>query len=182
MNKKSTTHRLNADKLARLWNVGADASEKDKKADPIQRRSELLRDWLASTLPLDPDLDKLLPAVLMRLFRELKPFAGETFSSLLRDPETDISTIKKIKKFSRKMVESARSEAEHDAAAAVYYAAIASALVYHDHKITSFSYEQLEDFFASLTDKTWLTRDLTELFKKAHKLCRKRAKGKRTKD
>jgi hypothetical protein len=175
-NKKSTAHGLSTDKLARLWNVGADTSEKDSKADPIQRRSELLRDWLESTLPRDPELDKLLPVVLMRLFRELKPFTGETFGSLLKDPETDISTIKKIKDFSRKMVESAKSESEHDAAAVIYYAAIASALVFHDQRITSFSHTKLKDSFAEMIKNTWLTSDLVKLFVDAQKLCRKREK------
>ena len=181
-NKKSSAHELNAAKLARLWNVGTDTSENDNKADSIQRRSELLRDWLESTLPHDPDLEKLLPVVLMRLFRELKPFTGETFGSLLKDPETDISTIKKIKDFSRKMVESAKSEAEHDAAAVIYYAAIASALVFHDQRITSFSHTKLRDSFAEMIQNTWLTSDLVKLFVEAQKLCKEKVKDKTEKD
>lgn len=179
MGKKSTTHGLSASKLAQLWKIGADTHEEEKKADPIQRRAELLRDWLAGTLPLDPAVAELLPAVLMRLFRELRPFAGETFGSLLKDPETNITTIKKIKNFSKRIVESAKSEAEHDAAAAIYYAAIASALVFHGQKITTFSYDKLKDSFSALIRNTWLTPDLVKLLREAHKQCKKNAKHKR---
>ena len=179
MNEESTTSGLNAEKLRRIWDIGSDEVAKGPELDPDEKRAALLRDWLSNALPLDPDLADLLPTVLSRLFRDLKPFVGESFKSLILDPDTDISAIKKIKDFGKKLVESVESEAEHDAAATIYYAAIASALAHHDRKITSFSYEQLRDFFSSMADKTWLTRDLQRLFKKAHVLCHKRAKGKR---
>jgi len=176
MDKESTTHGLSAEKLRQIWDIGSDVDQDNAEIEPDLKRAELLRDWLTCTLPPDKELADLLPALLMRLFRELRPFAGESFASLLQDPQTDISLIAKIKDLSKKLVESAKSAAERDAAAAIYYSAIASALVFHDRKITSFSYERLAQSFSSLSDKRWLTPETGQLIDSACKLSRKRIK------
>jgi hypothetical protein len=184
MSKEPSSFDLSPEKLARLWSVGSDVNKDEDEVDQEQKKAELLRDWLESALPLDPALAELLPTVLMRMFRELRPFAGESFNSLLLDPETDVSALKKIKSFSKKLVEAAKSEAEHDAAAAIYYAAIASVLVFHNQRITTFSYESLADSFSTSVENNWLTPGLVELFKKAGEFCQKKAgrRGRKTQD
>ncbi len=107
MSKEPSSFDLSPEKLARLWSVGSDVNKDEDEVDQEQKKAELLRDWLESALPLDPALAELLPTVLMRMFRELRPFAGESFNSLLLDPETDVSALKKIKSFSKKLVEAA---------------------------------------------------------------------------
>lgn len=174
MKKKSSTFGLSSEKLARLLNIGSDTSRAKSQADQEQRKAELLRDWLSASLPLDVALVESLPKVLARVCRQLQPLARESFGNLLQDPGVDIAAIKKIKDCSKKLVKSAKSEAEHDAAAAIYYAAIANALVFHEQRITSFSYESLEDTFSELTENSWLSPELVRLFKKAQKLCRKK--------
>ena len=86
--------------------------------------------------------------------------------------------VEKIKDYSKKLVISAKSDAEHDAATAVYFAAIASALISHDRKITTFSYKSLDESFSRLTNEKWITEDIAELFSRACRVCRQKSKGK----
>lgn len=174
MDKESTVFGLSPEQLARLLKIGSDTSQADSKVDQEQKKVELLHDWLAARLPLETALVESLPKILRRLRQELRPLEGKSFGDLLKEPNTDIAAIEKIKEYSKKMVASAKSEAEHDAAAAIYYAAIASALVYHNKTITKFSYKNLRDSFSALSGQAWLNPDLAALFEEARKLCQEK--------
>jgi hypothetical protein len=178
MERESTTFGLSPEKLARLLNIGSDASQAEDKVGPEQKKAELLHDWLAATLPADAALVESLPKIVGRLCRRLLPLVGEPFGNLLQNPKTDVAVIKKIKDYSKKMVASARSETEHDAATAIYYAAIASALVFHDKRITKFSYQSLKNSFSTLVESSWLTSEITDLFRKACRLWEQKLKHK----
>ncbi|MHC4109504.1 MAG: hypothetical protein ACYSUY_00415 [Planctomycetota bacterium] len=176
MDKESTAFGLSPEQLAHLLKIGSDTSHADNEVDREQKKTELLHDWLTATLPLDAAIAKALPTILRRLCQELRPLAGKAFGDLLKDPKTDIAAIRKIKDYSKKMVGCAKSETEHDAATAIYYAAIASALVFHNQRITKFSYESLNNSFSTLTGHNWLTPDLAQLLKEASEFCREEAK------
>lgn len=53
---------------------------------------------------------------------------------------------------------------------AIYYAAVAGALVFHDSKITEHSFERLERAFGMLIAKTWMASELVGLFEKCRTL------------
>ena len=178
MDKESTTFRLSSEQLARLLGIGSYISEDKDQVDQEQKKAELLRDWLAAKLPIEEAMVESLPTIIRRVCQELQPLAGEPFGNLLQDPETDITTIRRIKDYSKKLAMSARSEAEHDAATAIYFAAIASALVFHDRKITTYSYKSLDESFSKLINETWIAKDISELFSKACKVCNQKSKGK----
>lgn len=176
MDEESTAFNLSSEQLAHLLGIGSRIGGDENQVDQEQRKAELLRDLLAAKLPADEVLLESLPTVVRRACQELQPLAGESFGNLLQDPGTDITTIRRIKDYSKKLTKAAESEIEHDAAGAIYYAAIAGALVFHEKKITSFSYEELVDSFSVLTKNSWLTPDLARLFRKARKLCQKKAR------
>jgi len=178
MDKESTTFGLSPEKLARLLNIGSDIGETPNEPDPEEKKAQLLHDWLAATLPLDAVLIESLPVILQRLHRQLWPYLGEPFGNLLKNPKIDILVIRKIKDYSKKLVTSAKSKAEHDAATAIYFAAIASALLYNDVKITKFSYKSLDESFSRLVDQKWITAEMAELFSRACIVCRQKDKGK----
>jgi hypothetical protein len=175
MDKDSTTFSLSPQRLARILRIGSDTDEIEETGDQEQKKAELLQDWLEATLPLDAVFLESLPAILHSLCDELKPLVGEPFGKLLNDPEADLAAIKKIKEYSKKLIVSARSDAEHDAATVIYYAAIASALVFHERRITKFSYDGLEKSFVSLKKHTWVPSALRQLFDEAHKFCQKKS-------
>jgi hypothetical protein len=178
MDKESTTFGLRPEKLARLLNIGSDTDGTNNAVNPEERKAELLQDWLAATLPLDAVLLESLPVILQRLCRQLQPNVGKQFRKVLKDPQTDILVIKKIKDYSKKLVVSAKSEAEHDAATVIYFAAIASALLFHNTKITKFSHKTLDESFSKLINEKWINADIAELFSQAQLVCRRKSKMK----
>jgi hypothetical protein len=82
--------------------------------------------------------------------------------------------IKKIKEHGKSLSQSTKVDVEHDIANAIYYAAIAHALIYHDFKITKFSYKELEKALSFFAQTDWVSTDLLELFAKAVKYCQDR--------
>jgi hypothetical protein len=72
-----------------------------------------------------------------------------------------------MKNYGRRLSEQARTESEHHTANVVYYAAIASALVFHEQRITSFSNKELKLSFTLLGKAKWIPSDLSRLFRKA---------------
>lgn len=177
MDSKTTTFGLSSKKLARLLNIGSDIIEAKGNRKQKEIKNELLHEWLTATLPIDAVVIESLPNILQRLYKRLQPHLGESFRDLLKNPKTDVMVIKKIKGYSKKLVASAKSEAEHDAATTIYFAAIASALVHHDQRITTFSYQNLNESFSKLINDEWVTDDIAELFRKASEICRQKING-----
>jgi hypothetical protein len=167
MKKESTTFGLVPDKLAKLWTIGGDQEGDDIERTDDQIRSELLHDLLADKMPIDQALTQIMPEILAQMCEEIKPFAGNSFSQLILNPDADLLVLKRIKDFTKDWRKKAVSDFERDVIAVIYYAAIASALVYHGQRITSFSRDALNKTFSSLIGKNWLTGDLKALFKRA---------------
>lgn len=172
MANEPTTFGLGWDKLARLWDI----QEKDTASakDENQYRVELLHDRLAAKMPLEQAVAQALPQVFAQLCREVKPFTADSLRALIVNSDTDVSVLKKIKNYNKKLSDRLQSEAEHDVIAVLYYATIASALVYHDQRITSFSYDHLATQYAELKTKSWLTSDLRSLLEQAHQVCKQK--------
>jgi predicted RNase H-like nuclease (RuvC/YqgF family) len=102
---------------------------------------------------------------------KLRPFTGCSFGALLLDPETDLTVIETIKVLHKRQAESTVSESRQAVATAIYYAAIASALVHHDVRITKLSYESLGRSFEELVRSNWLPPGMKQLFVEAHNSC-----------
>ena len=179
MKDSTTTSGLSTDALAGLFRMGTEQENSGESLSPEQKKSEVLCDWLATSLPMEQSLARCLPRVVRLLRAELAGLAGTPFGQLLQDKNTDIKLIKKIKQHSKGLASSAKSEIERDVATAGYYAAIASALVFHQEKLTAFSYEELSLHFSKLAGYAWLTKDLAELIRKAQQICAAEAGHKR---
>ena len=170
-------------KLARLWEVGEDPPTGQDGLIKEQRRAEFLCDRLAEPLPLEPTAARTLPATLSYVLEQFTPFVGCSVGALLFDPDTDPSVIWQIKEQYREKAESCPSELERQVATVIYYAAIASALLFHEetlfrvNRITLFSYGELEEYFSQLLDIDWLAQNLTCLFKRVATICQERRKA-----
>lgn len=173
MQDDSSTFGLNREILSKLWQMGKDVLPEQGDFDEEQKKAELLQSQLADSLPLEAGMQHLLPNILSAVCKKFKPFIGCSIKDLLLDPETDLLIIKTIKDQYKKRAESASSELQQDVATVLYYAAIASALVYHDIKISKFSYKVLGPMFAELIQNNWLTKDLRNLLNRALELCSK---------
>lgn len=98
--------------------------------------------------------------------------APQTLGELLLDRQTELGTIKQIRDRAKAQAARESSEAEHAVMTTIYFAAIANGLVYRHVKITTHSYASLESSFEKLIRKAWMPADLTQLFRRAAKLCR----------
>jgi len=76
-----------------------------------------------------------------------------------------------IKEHAKRMMSTADTDAKYETRAVIYYAAIASALVLHDRKITTHSNRDLEDSLSALAERKWINADLSQLLKKAQEIC-----------
>lgn len=155
-----TTSGWGPKKMARLLAFGAPAGPAEDSRHPDEVTGELLRDRLAGPLTLDKRVVDSLPVIL-----------GQPLGEVLLDPETEVGVLDKIKDYGKGLPLGRKEGPEHAAAIAIYYASIASALVFHDRKITGHSYDGLEKSFAVLIEKQWLPPDFARLFSKARKLC-----------
>ena len=170
--KEETTHGLKPEQLARLLALGLQSDDDQDDLLATGTPAEPLRKMLAGKLSLDPVMPDSLPALLKRPCEELRGAADHTMRDLLLDSKTDLTVIQTLKDYAKKLARRSGAEAKEAAATAIYYAAIASALVFHQHKITQHSYEKLHEAYTDLEQKRWVPRELKGLFKKAHAVCR----------
>ena len=167
---KTTTYGLSPGTLERLLGIGVgDGSGEDAKAT----KEQLLCARLDGTLPLDTAVVRALPVLLGKLQKEMLPLGGKSLGDALLDPSTDLEDLKRVKDHAKQQAARKASESEHAVAIAIYYAAIASALLFCGERITAYSYEKLAASFDMLVDKRWIAPELARHLSKARKFCRK---------
>lgn len=171
---KDSTLGLSPAKLARLLGITLDSKSDKERENPAPNISQLIQTHLAGTLPFDSTVIDELPAIIGRLHKDLMPHAGRTLGDVLTDPKSDLDTIKKVRRYAKRIAARKSSKAKHAVAIAIYFAAIANALTFHNVKITTHSYESLNASFDNLADKQWMPTELVRLFTKACKVCRKK--------
>ena len=167
--KKKTTTGLKADQLVQLLDIGAE--DMGPEPDVDRARGDLLRLRLAGTLPVRAEMAKELPAIVTRLCKELLPLQGKSLGDVLLDRHTPLNVLETIKDFGKKASAQKDRKAEHDVAIAIYYAALAAAVLFYDRKITKWSYGHLAKAFDSLIGKAWMADDLVDLLSKAKEAC-----------
>jgi hypothetical protein len=104
--------------------------------------------------------------------RDVISLAERSLQEVLFNPESSVEQLQVIKEAGKHLTTSSNSEEERALATTIYYTytAIASCLVHHGKKITQHSYEKLDESFALLVEKTWMTNELVELFSKARRI------------
>ena len=169
---KDSTLGMSPERLARLLGVTLVSESDDDSNDSVQSTSQLIQAHLAGTLPLDTTVIDELPAIIGRLHKESTTRVGKSLGDVLTDPKSDLDTIKKIRRHAKRMAVRKSPKARHSVAIAIYFAAIANALIFHDVKITRHSDESLDGSFTKLVAKSWMPTELVQLFEKARKVCR----------
>lgn len=176
MDKEPTAFSLNPEQMAHLLSVGSDTDEVTGGTALEEKKSELLHDLLEQSLPLDSSAAKMLPDALGELRNTIGALTGEPIGRLLQNPRTDVSVIRKIKDYGKKLSMSADSEIDLETANTIYYAAIGICQVNHDLRITKFSYKDLEHSFNLLGKRSWIPKYLRDIFKKASQHCKLKMK------
>jgi hypothetical protein len=163
-------------RLARLLGVGAEDHQVGQGELSNQDTANLLHARLGQPLPMDGAVVDSLPAVLGRPCEELVPLAGRTLGEVLQDAEVGPAVNEVIKEYGKGLGARWPAGPEHAISVTIYYAGIASALVFHDRKITAHSYMKLETAFSKLMEKPWMDADLARLFARARNVCSGREK------
>lgn len=171
MDQESKISSVSPEKLAQLWDIGSDVHDEaaERTGGSEDRYAELLRDWMARQLPPDPGLQELLPEALGQLCRELRPFSGDSIGALLTNPQTDPQVFTRLKDYAKELG-AAASQVEREVTLTVYFAAIASALVFHDARISQHSGKKLAAAFGTLSRRSGMPPELLSLFQKAAKV------------
>ena len=170
--KKKTTYGLSPRRLTRLLAIGKKGGDAPTGTGVSKTPAEILRGILSSTLPLDPDSPNSLPVVLDWTGRKVLSASGRKIGDLLVDTKTDLEVLRGLKEYGKTMASGTSVKAKQVAATAIYYAAIASVLVFHEHKISHHSYERLDKAFTKLERKSWVSPELKDFFGKAQAFCR----------
>lgn len=169
MAEESEKIELGAKQKTELLKFGLKAAAEDREDE--EYKADLLYDILNHPLQVDGPAINMLPAPLRGLSRKIRPIAGAPLIELLTRSDTSISTIEAIKEYAKESGTTGNSEDKNDVFLAVYYAAIASALLFHNKRITQHSYKDLEQFFSLFTEKDWILEEIKGLFRKARIHC-----------
>ena len=166
-----STYGLRLDQMKNLFFMGTEPVDSGDKRDDNEKMADLLHEQLTRTLPRG---SLLLDALFMMLNRQgcdTRPLAGRSLGEVFLDPNSDVELLEAIKNCSKKLSAALDSQAEAALATTLYFAALASALVYHDKRVTQSTYKKLEESFASLMQKQWMTREMIALFSRAQRIC-----------
>jgi len=169
--EKDTTAGLTSEQLARLLGVSCDPELGAEHDHLSETAGQVLDAYLAGA-------SNVATAGFSQLPVGSGSRGGNRTSSLgemLIDPMASEDTIAAIRQYAKRMAAQRASEAERAAATALYFAAIANGLVFHDRKLTTLSYDALQVSLGELLDKAWLSRQLVPLLEKARAICRARA-------
>ena len=172
---KEPTEVTSWDQLARLWGLasGERLPEEDEYADGM--RAAYFLDHLEGPLPLSEEARSALPRMLGMFRRQFLPLAGKSMREALLDATTEIAAVEQIKDHARARGKTDCPEAEQAAMMALYYAAIAHALVHHGKRITAHGYGHLRSAYSQLIESKWVPEDLRALFAQARGACEERA-------
>ena len=175
MGRKST-YGLKPEILGHLLSIGAEGMHSPNAMFDEKTLEVRLRDRLTRALPGDSSLLEVLLGVVEGLSKDIQSLASKSLSEVLMEPKTDISLLEGIKEYGKKVSSTAASQVDIAIAITIYYAAIASSLVYHNKKISRHSYETLEQSFAELLELEWMSVELVELFSQARKISQEKKK------
>jgi hypothetical protein len=84
----------------------------------------------------------------------------------------DVRVLERIKDHAKELGTAAKNEAEREVALALYFAAIAAALLHHRAIISQHPWPHLEQSFKTLSGRRWIDADLLQLFTAAADSCK----------
>jgi hypothetical protein len=171
MAKLKSTFGLHAGKLAHLFGLGAGQDPDGEGPDHTPNEAELLRERLGERLPNGLWSLGQLSREWERFDRTVNSVLGLPLRELLIQPDTDPALLGQVKDYAARLSTSAQSRGHKQVANVIYYAAIASALLHHDHILTEFSHSELHRAYSTLAEVQWVTPELAHLFAAAASVC-----------
>jgi len=156
----------------RLLHLALSPSAPSEPPDEDEERGDLLHDILRCSLPLRAEPPEGSPLAETASAHSLRSVVGPPIGELLQDPKTSVAVLKEIKQYAKARGSQAAADHEKDVFLALYFAAIATARVFHNRWITQHSHARLTEFFDSFAQASWVPGNLTDLLRQASGLCR----------
>ncbi len=129
----------------------------------------LMDHYLGAVIIAERHVADGLTSILRHIYKEVSSQAGRSVKNYLVDPSTPVELLKEIKEYHQRVAKTSHSEAERRVATAVYFGAIASALVFHHQKMTSYSFGKLGQAIHKLLGMPWINPNLKALLEQAGK-------------
>jgi hypothetical protein len=170
--EKESTFGLTPAQLGRLLAVSARTEESADEMVEDRTRENLLQQHLLRRLSDHPYGQRDLSFETRQSTGEIPPQPDRSVKEALLDPRCDPDVLRVIKNHNKKLSATITSGPETAVTTTIYYAAIASALVYHHDRISQYSYTNLAERFTSQAQRAWLDQELKNLFVKAAEMCR----------
>ena len=172
--EKTSTYGLRLEQMASLFAMGSVEPNPGDEKDGPQEMANLLREQLACCLPKGTLFCEVLVMMIGQQGYQTDSLTGRSLGDILLSHKTSISVLQAIKESAKTLSTTLDSQAETALATTLYFAALGSALVSHDQRITQSSYDKLDESFALLINKKWMAKELKELFSRAQRICRSR--------
>ena len=127
---------LNDQQKTRLLSLGLAPDRPVTPPDENEQRGDLLCDILRCSLQADVSEQDAVPPGAGKPCLGFRTVAGPPLGELLQDPKTEVAVLRKVKEYAKSLGGNAGSDVEKDVFLAVYFAAIAAAIIFHDERIT----------------------------------------------
>lgn len=170
---KKSTFGLTPAQLGRLLAVSAWTADSADAMMEDQANARLLQEYLNRRLADEPLFVEEWRSGTSQPATGVQPLLNRSVKETLLDPHCDLAVLKAIKDHSKRLSAMVASGSQTLIAATIYYGAVASAMVYHDQRISQYTYENLGARFLALTQRSWVDRELQELFTLAAAACRR---------
>jgi len=137
--------------------------------------AELIR-FLTSKAPFEeaPDLAARAAEMLQERLRGPLPSAASpppreapSILAALTEGRVELEALEGLKDWAKSLAKATRAEPDHTVATAVYYCAIASALLHHGRLITKYRPRELAVSFLRLSDALWMPEALRTRLREA---------------
>jgi hypothetical protein len=168
---EDTHFELNDEQKTRLFSLGYAEENLDDDEDVEASRLDNLYRILKDPLPLPHDTVSAVPDVLRSMAGELVSIAGKPIRQLILGADTSLATLEQIKVYAKHKGRHVTVDTVKDTYMAVYFAAIAQALILHGVMISQHKQSDLARFFKIYEKESWMLPELKDLFKTAaHKI------------
>lgn len=174
MTKKSNSYNLDSEKMVALLRIGKLDEQINNRETPQVNLEEAIMFHLSHPMPLKGIVRKCATAIPELVTNALYVCNSKCVGRLLQDHDTSIGQLEELKSVYRRSSMKAMPSENKTAAVAIYYAAIAKALVSHGQKISTFSYKQLNRAFTALIKKQWIPDYIKQLYRQAAKICQEK--------
>ena len=168
---KTSTSGLSREKLVSLLAIGSEPRDDRLEPEADRAMATLLARRLEEPLLAGGLVSDNAQGTIEEAHGDAQRLTERPLGELLLDPSSDLAVIAAIKDHAKRGSAGRQESPERAIAILIYYAAIASGLVFHNVLISSHSLDYLGSSLAEFASKGWVPKNLRELFSAASASC-----------